>query len=395
MCVIERFHRIHPNGHREPRERLRHCEFGTPSTPCNATRVVNAMDELLDPTPEVPLPPRHHIVEPRAINQQRSATHNKKTKKVYDGLKLVFDFHVPFTSHNKKETKKPKKDPRHGERMERPPTPAYIAVPPHLRQPPPPINHHGPGMTPFPPPAPTPRPPALGPQVIHPGGHTTPPIIVHSLSSTNSSPSPISPIREHRRPRARSVSLTRQYEERKQAIREQEWREHAERLAIAERDRRIRAEREAERIRDERDQERRRNEDLRAREQRRLSHEMRHRIDDAKKERRRRSREERERVAAAVVARRQTALPVSALRGFPVGPVMQRRFITITTIIIITNPNVAASNNKREKTLSSEEIESSTMQLDRPSGLNQTAYSRDGPPRMGPDAAEQLVLEEE
>lgn len=293
MCIIERFHRIHPDGFREPRQRVRHCQYGTSITPCNATRVVNAVDETFDPVLDAAPAPPHQIIEPRPGDRQRSPVRKKKSKKIVDDIKLVFDFHIPFTSHKKeKKPKKSKNYPRPVERMGRPGFPEYVAVPPELRHSPPQMGYPGPGMHPVPHP-----PPPHGPQVIQPRGLVTPPITNYSFSSTDSSPSPLSPTREHHR-RARSLSLTRQYEERKQMQREQERREHAERVALAENAARLRAERDAERIREERDRERRRNDDLRAREQRRQ-------IEAVERERRRRSQEERERLAHAIVTRRR------------------------------------------------------------------------------------------
>ncbi|KAI4253139.1 MAG: hypothetical protein LQ352_003875 [Teloschistes flavicans] len=277
MCVIERFNRIFPNGYRVPAERVRHCQFGTPDTPCNAARVVMVMDEMVGPQPDFRPSPQHHTIEPRPANRKN------KSRKVYDGLKLVFDFPIPFTTYKRKETKKPKKNHDHGGRMEGPNNPPYPTVPP---------SGYVPMMPPVPGPHPPPPPP--GPPGVRPGGPLTPPISVHPPSSTNSSPSPTFPFREHQRPRTRSLSQSRQYEERKRAIREREGREHAERVLIVERERRIQAQRLAERIRIERDLERRRNEELRSRKQRCLTHERRHRIEDADRERRRRSREERD-----------------------------------------------------------------------------------------------------
>ncbi|KAL8704632.1 MAG: hypothetical protein Q9201_002218 [Fulgogasparrea decipioides] len=242
------------------------------------------MDELVDPVQQAPLPPQFHVIEPPPARRQDK---KQKPKKVYDGLKLVFDFHIPFTSHNKKKNTKSKKEHRRDEGMDRPGTPRNVAVPSQLQYPAPPIGHQSSGMAPVPPPPPPNRPPIIQPT------HVTPPVSIHS-NSTNSSPSLMAPIREHRRPRARSLSLTRQYEERKQAAWERERREHAERVAIAENERRVRAEREAEQVR-------RHNEDLRARERRIV----RHRIETAERERRRRSQEEQERLAAAIVARRR------------------------------------------------------------------------------------------
>ncbi|KAL8655054.1 MAG: hypothetical protein Q9226_003195 [Calogaya cf. arnoldii] len=106
-------------------------------------------------------------------------------------------------------------------------------------------------------------------------------------------------------PRARSLSLKRQYEERKEAMREREPRVYVERVALAEKEARMRAEREAQRRRDERNRERRYNEDLRARTQRRLDDQRRLQLEDADRQRRRWSQEEGELLAAAIVARRR------------------------------------------------------------------------------------------
>ena len=301
MCFIERFRRIHPNGHVELIERVRHCQFGTPTTPCNNARFVDLMDENIQLPPEVPLPPHHQVIEPRPMNRNRSPERKKKNKKVSDGLKLVFDFHVPFTARDKKKTKKKKTD-RYEDAERRPRTP--IALPPHLRHPPPHLGipppgvPQNPGVIPVPPPPPggrplTPHPPGLNEQPRL----GLPPMGVPPYSSDESSPSPISPIRVHQRQRARSLSLTRRYEEQKQIIREREARQHAERVAVAQHEARKRAERDADYARRERDEAHARNEALRLREQRRIDHEMRRRIEAEEREMRRRSQEQRERDA--------------------------------------------------------------------------------------------------
>ncbi|KAL9603470.1 MAG: hypothetical protein Q9219_001157 [cf. Caloplaca sp. 3 TL-2023] len=294
MCIIERNHRIHPNGFREPIQRLRHCQFGTAITPCNDTRIVNVVDELVNPGPETPPPPHYRTIEPRTTSEPRSPNRNSKPKKKIDDLKVVFDFHIPFTSRDKKKKKKkdPKKSPRPEEGRSQPAMPTYDARPRGTWQPSPPRWYPPPGMPPVPPP------PPQSPICGCTSGEATPPITVYSFSSENSSPSPLSPIREHRRPRARSLSLNRQHEEQKLIKQEQERRERAERIALAENEARLRAEREAEQVRKERDRERRRNEDLRAREQRRQ-------MEAAEMERRRRSQEERDRLTQAMVARRR------------------------------------------------------------------------------------------
>ncbi|KAI4188713.1 MAG: hypothetical protein L6R41_001952 [Letrouitia leprolyta] len=298
MCIIERFHLIHPNGFREPRQRLRHCQFGTPITPCNNTRAVNVVDEVLGPARNAPSPPHFQLIEPRTTDRQRSPEHKKKPKKFVDDLKLVFDFHIPFTSRPKKPKAKPRKDPKKDtkkdQKMAQPGFPGYFARPLEPQPLPPHMVHHPQRSYPRPSP-----PPLRNPSVVHTGGQVTPPITVYSFSSSDSSPSPISPVREHRRQRPRSVSFDRHSEERNRIVQEQLRRERAERKALEENAARLRAERDADRVREERDRERRHNEELRAREERRQIEEA------AERERRRRSQEQREREAQALVARRR------------------------------------------------------------------------------------------
>ncbi|KAI4230416.1 MAG: hypothetical protein L6R36_000045 [Xanthoria steineri] len=222
------------------------------------------MNEPFVPAPEAPpLPPQVELIEPRRTGRRRSPEPKKKSHKFNDGLKLVFDFHIPFTSHGRKKAKKPRKESRPDDLRGRPITPVYVPAPPEPQYPQPQIppmppmgGFPGPRMTPVPPPPPPP--PPRGPT------GQTPPITVYSYSSTNSSPSPILPLRDHQRPRARSLSAHRTYEKRKEAIRERERREYVERVALEEYNARNRAERQAQRLRDdERDSERRRNEELR------------------------------------------------------------------------------------------------------------------------------------
>ncbi|KAL8643783.1 MAG: hypothetical protein Q9226_008125, partial [Calogaya cf. arnoldii] len=235
------------------------------------------MDELVTPGPAAPIPPpQEQVIEPRRPGRGRSPEPKKKSQKAYDDLKVVFDFHIPFTSHRRKKAKKVRKESRPDDARGRPITPIYVGAPPGIPHPPPPMGGYpGPGMIPIPPP-----PPSRGP------AGPTPPITMYSVSSTDSSPSPISPLRVHHPPRARSLSLKRQYEERKEAMRERERRVYVERVALAEKKARMRAEREAQRLRDERNREWRHNEDLRARAQRRLDYQRRLQLEDADRQRR-------------------------------------------------------------------------------------------------------------
>ncbi|KAL8960891.1 MAG: hypothetical protein Q9193_002482 [Seirophora villosa] len=276
------------------------------------------MDELLGPAVAAAPAPHHQIIEATPVDRQRPEERRKKSKKIVDDIKLVFDFHIPFTSRRKekkaKKAKKPYEVPRPEGGMRQPKGPEHFTIPPGLRYPPPQMGFPGPTMHPAPPPPPPPMqgppmhgPPMHGPPMGQRGGQITPPISVYSYGSTDSSPSPVIPTREHQRPRARSLSLTRQYEERKRVIREQERREHAERVARAENAARLRAERDAEQIREERDRERRRNEAV-ERERRQRRQEERERQAQAIAARQRREDADRRRAAEAVVEREQRQL---------------------------------------------------------------------------------------
>lgn len=213
------------------------------------------MDEPFVPAPEAPpLPPQVELIEPRRTGRRRSPEPKKKSHKFTDGIKLVFDCHIPFTSHGRKKAKKPRKESRPDDLRGRPITPVYVPTQPEPQYPQPQIppmppmgGFPGPRMTPVPPPPPPPPPPRA------PTGQT-PPITVCSYSSTNSSPSPILPFRDHRRPRARFLPAHRTYEERRFARRRE-----AEADALAEEQRRAAArrrrdeEQRRERIQEERD----------------------------------------------------------------------------------------------------------------------------------------------
>ncbi|KAL8839214.1 MAG: hypothetical protein Q9170_001820 [Blastenia crenularia] len=146
-----------------------------------------------------------------------------------------------------------------------------------------------------PPPPSSPHHPPTG----KPGNQVIPPTYLYSPDSIDSLPSPLLPTLRHHRPRARSLSPIRKYEERKRMIQEYERRERAELMASAETAARLRAERNAKQwVREKRDVERPQDEALRDGGRRQIE-------EVAERNRRRRSREERERLAQAIATRKR------------------------------------------------------------------------------------------
>lgn len=237
MCVIEEFDIVHPTGFREPKRTIHYCQWGTP---CNNTTVKVTEDRFLR-QPETPFPhdPYYQEVEPR--NTYRKGT--RRARKFSDGLKLVFDFHIPFTS--KKTDAKKKKgrrtkytyvEHRRNRRSSDSPRPYGAPIPSPLHgnyQYPPypgePDMAHQPHR---PPPQDPPHNTASRVQTIRPRQRHTPNVIHQEASS--SSPSPDNPMREHQRHNLRTEAEIREYENLKRHISEQE---------------RLRAERDAERVR--------------------------------------------------------------------------------------------------------------------------------------------------
>ena len=234
MCVIERHYLIHPNGAPERKDHLRYCQFGSPFTCCDNTRI-ESLPDVRVPWPEPALGPPYQAerIEPREVPRPSRQEERRRSKKVSDGFKLVWDFHIPFTS--KKSDKKKKR-----------PTPRNVFVrrrgsqqrheiqnqmPPEYHVPPPgygPPQQGGPQVVPIPHGPQQYAPRAAEPQVIRPRRDHPLNVRIHQAGDS-SSPSPPTPLRQHQRHHTRTPSETRRYEELKRQVRERERRDHVER----------------------------------------------------------------------------------------------------------------------------------------------------------------------
>lgn len=288
MCLIQHFDIIHPNGFREHRTALYHCRHGTPVNPCNGAIEEVTEDRFL-PLPEAPLAPQPLF---REIGPRREET--RRPRKFKDGLKLVFDFHIPFTSKKtdgRERTKRPKSgyiERRRSTGHQIPPQPLTHRSPPRIS----PLYRPPPGQ-----PAivqvPIQQPPDRGTyrrrprtQIIRPRrGHPLN-VEVHQQTSS-SSPSPDMPVREHIPQNRRMETELRQYEDMKRLIHERERREYAERVAQEAEKARVRAEAAAELARCEA-----------AADRLRIQYEARRRIESADRMRRRQEQENWEREQA-------------------------------------------------------------------------------------------------
>ena len=337
MCVIHRYNLVHPNGAPERKENLLPCEFGSPVNPCNNTRVQHLPDYFVA-QPELAFSP-HRRAQPvgaGASPRLRRQEETRKFKKFSKDLKLVFDFHIPFTS--RRSDKKERSASEH-ESVRR-----HNSQGRHDAQRPMRTGlHTGPAMNWAPPQGQPehlqdrhdPQPHTVHraePTIIRPRRHHPLNVQIHQAGDS-SSPSPPTPLREHRRNQPHNPSEVERYEELKRLIREREGREHVERLRRERAERvaqdaeeaRRRAERETQRLRHENIElaraERRRleeeEEDIRtqeherqlqeqnARRRRRIQMEERRRIESAQLERSRREREELEREQARLRQERE------------------------------------------------------------------------------------------
>jgi len=288
MCVIERFNIIHPNGFREPKTFLNYCRHGTPVNPCSHA-VEEVTEDRFLPLPEAPFAPEplFREVEPRRKE-------SRKPRKFKDGLKLVFDFHIPFTSRRTNEKEKTKRPQSALIRRRRStehqgfPQPVYPQPPTWLSPPFRPLRGE-PGVMQVP----LQPPPEMEPYRTRPRTQTLRPRQRHPLNVevhqqiSSSSPSPETPVREHVRQNRRTETQLREYENLKRLIREREKREHAERAAREADNAKVRAEIAAELVRRE------------AAEGRlRIRHQERRRIESAERTRRRQEQEDWEREQA-------------------------------------------------------------------------------------------------
>ena len=254
MCVIERFNLVHPNGAPERKERLQYCPFGSPTAPCDNARIDYLPDAFV-PWPQPALGEPHQVEEkdPRAAPRPSRQEETRRFKKFSNDLKLVFDFHIPFTSRKTNKKNRPgservfvrRRESQKLQDTQPPMRPEPLAQPTGYGRP----IHGEPAIVHVPD---GPQRHALHnaePQVIRPRRRHPLNVQIHHAGDS-SSPSPPIPLREHRRHHSRTPSEVQRYEELKRQIRERERRDHIERQRReqAERDAR-QAERETERLR--------------------------------------------------------------------------------------------------------------------------------------------------
>ena len=269
MCVIQRSTLVHPNGFRERRDRLFHCERGTPHTPCNYTRVEQLGEFRVEhPRPQVPdPPPAIPIIEPRSREHSPQPERRKERKEIPRSFRyLVKSF---FSSSSKKKMDKPKrrkmvwvryKDKEKCDRQPRSRTTRWHVRelspqrPPPQRPPPQHTNQEEPLIIPIQPQAyvhQDPQPYQANPNIIYPQRPARSPYNVQRSNSY------------------RSPEQIRQEEERKSLLEAHERARHAERIALDaqrraqdEARRRQWAQNDAENIRRQRDEQIRRNAEL-------------------------------------------------------------------------------------------------------------------------------------
>ncbi|KAL8795332.1 MAG: hypothetical protein Q9195_002202 [Heterodermia aff. obscurata] len=237
MCIIERYNLVHPNGAPERKDHLLYCPFGSPVNPCNNTRIEYLPDAFVQwPEPALGPPYQAERIEPGEAPRPFRKEETRRSKKVHDGLKLVWDFHIPFTSRKSKKNKKKNKpqtprnvfmrrregQPRH--ENQNPMPPEFHVGPPGYG---PPLQGwpeivqipHGPQQH---------APRAAEPQIIRPRRNNPLNVQIHQAGDS-SSPSPPTHLRQHRRQHTRTPSETRRYEELKREVRERERRAHVDR----------------------------------------------------------------------------------------------------------------------------------------------------------------------
>ena len=315
--MIELYEIVHPDGTREPRERLVNCRQGTPNQPCRNTQRRNTFEER----PAVGAErrardirgaagPRHNVNTHPGSERPRSRREDRDRPKCL--LASLFDAFKPGSSKSAKPNgkkffvKNRRKLPLQVNR------PATVYYPPRAPTPP---QYYPPQAAE---PAAMPNRP-LSPEIIpieprredrhrepdrrprerdrerRPQRRTTRPVDLHHAGNHDDSPSPPKASRRHQR-KSRSLSPVSRYEAEKREVRERERRQHEERVARQEQDARERA------IRLERHE---RHERAREEAQRRIEFEERRRIESAERARRRQEQENRERDRARHRARDQ------------------------------------------------------------------------------------------
>lgn len=277
MCIIERFNLIHPNGAPERKEHFRYCRFGSPHNPCNNTRI-DFLPDTFVPWPDRALGVPHQVeeIEPRVVPKPSRQEEKRRFKRFSNNLKLVWDFHIPFTSAKSDKKNRPAEHVFVRERGSQRRRDVQDPMRPEGHMQPP---YYGPPLQ-------------GGPVILEaPDGHQQPirqnpepqvirtrrnhPLNLHfHHAGDSSSPSPPTPLREHRRHHSLTPPEVQRYEELKREVSERERRGHVDRQRCEQAERharkademRLQAEREAERLR-------RQNLDLKREERRRLDRE--------------------------------------------------------------------------------------------------------------------------
>ncbi|CAF9913617.1 MAG: hypothetical protein HETSPECPRED_001611 [Heterodermia speciosa] len=251
MCIIERYNLVHPNGAPERKDHLLYCPFGSPVNPCNNTRIEYLPDAFVQwPEPAPGSPYRAERIEPREAPRRSRQEETRKSKKSSNGLKLVWDFHIPFTSRKSEKKKKKRPAPKNvfvRRRGSQQPHETQNAMPPAFRVRPPgygPPLEGGPEVVQIPHGPQQHAPRAAEPQVIRPRRNHPLNVRIHQAGDS-SSPSPPTPLRQHHRHHTRTPSETRRYEELKREVRETERRAHVERQLREQAERDAREAREA------------------------------------------------------------------------------------------------------------------------------------------------------
>lgn len=317
MCMIELYEIVHPDGTREPRERLVNCPQGTPNQPCRNTQRRNTFEER----PAVGAERRAGEIRGAAgphynVNTHPGSERPRSRREDRDRPKgLLANLFNAFMSGSSMSAKPNGKKVFVKNRRKLPlqdNRPATVYYPPRAPTPP---QYYPPQAAE---PAAMPNPP-LSPEIIpiepprehrhrepdrrprgrdrepRPQRRTTRPVDLHHAGNHNDSSSPPTASRRHQR-KSRSLPPVSRYEAEKEEVRERERRQHEERVARQEQDARERAilleiyER-RERAREEA--------------QRRIELEERRRIESAERARRRQEQENRERDQARDRARGQ------------------------------------------------------------------------------------------
>ena len=218
MCVVEHYEEIYPNGHREPHNHRRYCNWGGPNRDCGRVRHT-VIDNVYIDLPRAPQPPPAAVegVPSRRRHGQTGEEETRGRRRFSNNLRFVLNFGNPFSrmSNRKKEYVvvrrhgKPQLERRHPRRRSLSPRrdppwsprysdPCVIQVPEqgqYLRQ--------DRRIVQLPPREPHDY-PIIEPREVRQSRERR----RESSSSSSSESPPISPVRQHRRRHSRSSSNT-------------------------------------------------------------------------------------------------------------------------------------------------------------------------------------------